>query len=203
MSRVRTVWMLGVVSAVAVTMASGAFVGSGVEPSKGDDNDQGKVGQSRVQRGYNLAPVPLNLRGKNRDLVGLGSYIVNAQGGCNDCHTCPPYTPDHDPYTGGDGKPNAANYLAGGTPFGPGIVSRNITPDDSGKPAGLTRAEFIDLMRHGHDPDNAGQLLQVMPWPVYGKMIERELAAVYEYLSAIPHAETSPECAPPPPAAAH
>jgi len=58
-------------------------------------------------------------------------------------------------------------------------------------------------MRHGHDPDNAGQLLQVMPWPVYGKMIERDLAAVYEYLSAIPHAETSPECAPPPPAAAH
>src|SRR5262245_65198173 len=70
--------------------------------------------QSRVQRGFALAPVHLNLKGKNHDLVGLGSYIVNAQGACNDCHTCPPYTPDHDPYTGGDGRPNAENYLAGG-----------------------------------------------------------------------------------------
>ena len=155
-------------------------------------------GQSRVQRGYRLAPVHLNLRGKNRDLVGLGSYIVNAQGGCNDCHTCPPYTPDHDPFTGGDGRPNAQNYLAGGTPFGP-FVSRNITPDENGRPAGLTREEFIELMRTGHDPDNPGELLQVMPWPIYGKMIDRDLKAVYEYLRSIPHAEPSEECVPPPP----
>ena len=161
-------------------------------------DDDGDRGQSRVQRGYRLAPVHLNLRGKNRDLVGLGSYIVNAQGGCNDCHTCPPYTPDHDPFTGGDGKPNAANYLAGGTPFGP-FVSRNITPDDSGRPAGLTREEFIELMHTGHDPENPGELLQVMPWPVYGKMIDRDLKAVYEYLRSIPHAEPSEECVPPPP----
>jgi len=161
-------------------------------------DDDGDRGQSRVQRGYRLAPVHLNLRGKNRDLVGLGSYIVNAQGGCNDCHTCPPYTPDHDPFTGGDGKPNAANYLAGGTAFGP-FVSRNITPDDSGRPAGLTREEFIELLRTGHDPENPGELLQVMPWPVYGKMIDRDLRAVYEYLRSIPHAEPSEECVPPPP----
>jgi hypothetical protein len=141
--------------------------------------------------GFQIAPVVLNFRGKNRELVGLGSYIVNAQGGCNDCHTCPPYTPDHDPFTGGDGVPNAANYLAGGTAFGP-FFSRNITPDDSGKPAGLTREEFIKLMRKGHDPDNPGELLQVMPWPVYGRMVNRDLAAVYEYLRSIPHAETGP-----------
>jgi hypothetical protein len=29
-------------------------------------------------------------------------------------------------------------------------------------------------------------ILQVMPWPVYGKMSDRELEAVYEYLRAIP-----------------
>jgi hypothetical protein len=159
------------------------------------DDDQDAV-QSRVQRGFAIAPVELNLRGKNRELVGLGSYIVNAQGACNDCHTCPPFTPDHDPYTGGDGVPNAANYLAGGTAFGP-FVSRNITPDASGKPAGLSREEFIELMHKGHDPDNPGELLQVMPWPVYGRMLNRDLAAVYEYLRSIPHAETSPECATP------
>ena len=157
----------------------------------------GDSGQSRVQRGFALAPVHLNLRHKNRDLVGLGSYIVNAQGACNDCHTCPPFTPQHDPYTGGDGVPNAANYLAGGTEFGP-FISRTITPDATGKPAGLTRDEFIELMRRGHDPDNPGELLQVMPWPVYGRMLTSDLAAVYEYLSAIPHAETSPECVTPP-----
>lgn len=40
----------------------------------------------------------------------------------------------------------------------------------------------------GHDP-HTGRILQVMPWPVYGKMTRRDLRAVYEYLSAIPHAE--------------
>ena len=28
-------------------------------------------------------------------------------------------------------------------------MSRNITPDDSGKPRGLTEAEFIQVMRQG------------------------------------------------------
>jgi hypothetical protein len=29
----------------------------------------------------------------------------------------------------------------------------------------------------------------VMPWPLFGKMNERDVHAVYEYLSAIPHKE--------------
>ena len=29
-------------------------------------------------------------------------------------------------------------------------------------------------------------ILQVMPWPVYGHMSDRELAAIYEFLKAIP-----------------
>ena len=177
----------------AVALASAALAAGTAVRQDDDQNDN----QSRIRRGFAIAPVVLNLRGKNRELVGLGSYIVNAQGACNDCHTCPPFTADHDPYTGGDGVPNAANYLAGGTAFGP-FVSRNITPDASGKPAGLTRDEFIELLRKGHDPDNPGELLQVMPWPVYGRMVTRDLAAVYEYLRSIPHAVTSPECTPPP-----
>src|SRR5580698_1620899 len=46
--------------------------------------------QSRIQQGFAVAPVPLNLRGMNQtqlDLVGLGSYIVNAANDCNFCHT--------------------------------------------------------------------------------------------------------------------
>ncbi|MBV9225301.1 MAG: hypothetical protein JOY85_14810, partial [Acidobacteriaceae bacterium] len=38
-----------------------------------DDRDEWKV-----RRGFEIAPVPLNLKGKDRYLVGLGSYIVNA-----------------------------------------------------------------------------------------------------------------------------
>jgi len=43
--------------------------------------------ESRIQIGFKIAPVPLNLKGKNRGLVGLGSYIVNSQGDCNGCHS--------------------------------------------------------------------------------------------------------------------
>lgn len=38
------------------------------------------------------ARVPLNLRHKNRELVRLGSYLVNVVGGCNDCHSAGPQT---------------------------------------------------------------------------------------------------------------
>jgi hypothetical protein len=31
-----------------------------------------------------------------------------------------------------------------------------------------------------------GNLLQIMPWPTYQGMTERDLRAIYEYLSAIP-----------------
>src|SRR5713101_1013440 len=51
--------------------------------------------ESKIQRGFALAPVPLNLAGKNRALVGMGSYLVNAVGGCNDCHTDPSCAPGH------------------------------------------------------------------------------------------------------------
>ena len=80
--------------------------------------------------------MPLNLAGLDRDLVGLGSYLVNAAGGCNDCHTNPPFAPGGDPFAGQPKRINVARYLAGGTPFGNGIVSRNITPDRKGLPAG-------------------------------------------------------------------
>ena len=32
----------------------------------------------RIQKGLEIAPMPLNLKGQDRDLVGLGSYLVNA-----------------------------------------------------------------------------------------------------------------------------
>ena len=142
---------------------------------------------SRIVEGFRIAPVQLRFRGNNRDLVGLGSYIVNAQGGCNDCHTNPPYAEGGDPFEGEPERINTENYLAGGVSFGP-VVSANITPDENGRPAGLTFQEFFRTLRTGRDHDD-GHILQVMPWPVYRKMTRRDLRAVYEYLSAIPHAE--------------
>jgi hypothetical protein len=142
---------------------------------------------SRIQRGYQIAPVPLNLRARDRALVGLGSYIVNAQGGCNDCHTNPPYAAGGNPYEGQPKKINTAGYLAGGQQFGP-FTSANITPDAHGLPAGLTWPKFRQTLRTGHDPDpsTGGRLLQVMPWPVYQDMTDRDLHAIYEYLRSIP-----------------
>ena len=161
---------------------------------------------ARIAKGFKIAPVLLNTHGKDRSLVGLGSYIVNAQGGCNDCHTNPPYvTPAGDPYQGNPKQVNAAGYLGGGMAFGP-FISRNLTPTRTGRPAGdLTVGDFVKLMRTGIDPANEhpqfGPYLQVMPWPVYSDMNERDLRAVYEYLSAIPCVEGGPgeppnRCAP-------
>jgi hypothetical protein len=156
---------------------------------------------SRIQRGAELAPVPLNMNGLNPALVREGSYIVNAQGGCNNCHTVPSYAPGGDPFLGQPEQINAACYLAGGAAFGP-FVSRNITSRANGLPAGRTLEEFKQIMREGTDfrtPPDGTPILQVMPWPVYGKMSDRELEAIYEFLRAIPMINPRPAfCTAPP-----
>src|SRR3974390_1787715 len=58
----------------------------GLTGSRGVRADDGDNEESKIQQGFAIAPVPLNLAGKNRALVGLGSYIVNAQADCNACH---------------------------------------------------------------------------------------------------------------------
>lgn len=151
--------------------------------------DAARREKKRIKIGLDIAPVPLNLNNKDEDLVGLGSYIVNAQAACADCHTCPTYAPGHNPFQGGDGQINTTNYLAGGVPFGPGIVSANITPDASGKPAGLDFEEYLQLIRTGRDPDDPDEILQVMPWPIFRNMSDHDILAIYTYLTAIPHAE--------------
>lgn len=145
--------------------------------------------ETRIARGLAISPVPLRLRGKDRGLVALGSYIVNAQSGCNDCHTNPSFAEGGDPYAGEPIKINAAGFLAGGREFGPTIVSPNLTPDEDGLPAGLTFQQFKRALRTGKDPDDPDHILQVMPWPVFRNMSDRDLLAVYEYLRSIPHVE--------------
>ena len=176
-------WVTTILVGVGVTWAAVATTAQG----------------SRIQRGADVAPVPLNMQGLNPALVREGSYIVNALGGCNDCHTVPSYAAGGNPFMGEPEVVNAECYLAGGAAFGP-FVSRNITPRENGLPAGRTLAEFVELMRTGKDfRSDATPILQVMPWPVYGKMSDRELEAVYEYLRAIPMINPRPAfCAAPP-----
>jgi hypothetical protein len=185
-----------------LTLPSAGWTGQGRDDQDGQDSSSGFSGVGflgdapRIVRGFQVAPVPLTLRGKNRALVGLGSYLVNAQGGCNDCHTFPPYKEGGNPFQGQPEIINTDRYLGGGAPFGPNLVSANITPDEYGRPAGLTREAFKQALRTGHDPDHPDQLLQVMPWPVYGKMTDADLNAIYEYLSAIPHVDSTPPSTP-------
>ena len=235
-------------AAVVVTVGAIVLVGtSRSSPRVPTQNGDSEGEESLVRKGFKIAPVPLDLEGKNRDLVGLGSFIVNAQGDCNGCHTAggPPnfnYANGGNPYflNQGPTKTDPTTYLAGGTDFfsavppsaavggfppgseppaypqaeygsyvGPDIISRNLTPDKTGRPeGGRTLEQFKEIMRTGKDFDNLhptctsalpsptpancipppvdGSLLQVMPWPLFHNMTDHQIEAIYEYLSAIP-----------------
>lgn len=191
-------WVAG---AALAAITGGVALGCGSDGSTHDiDEDEqaqvpvGAEDRERIERGLTLSPVVLNLAGLDRDLVGLGSYLVNATSACSDCHTNPQYAAGGDPFLGEPEQINAANFLAGGRSFGPGLVSPNLTPDTQGLPAGLTYEAFLALMRTGRTP--SGRILQVMPWPVFAKMRDADLRAIYEYLRAIPPAQ--PGTTPPP-----
>jgi hypothetical protein len=140
--------------------------------------------------GLRSAPVPLKLEGRDRLLVGLGSYLVNQATGCNDCHANPSFAPGHNPFLGQPKQVNTDGYLAGGHPFpaddGGAVIPPDITPDASGKPAGLSYPQFILAMRYGQDHTNPNRLLQVMPWPTFQELTQRDMRAIYDYLSSIP-----------------
>jgi hypothetical protein len=64
---------LVVVGLVAASVGVAAdFVGA-------DGHDRGPSDERKVRIGYVIAPVALDTRGKNRALVGLGSYLMNAR----------------------------------------------------------------------------------------------------------------------------
>jgi len=240
----------------------------GTLPRAQTQNDGNNDEEQLIRIGYAISPVPLNLEGKNSEqlrLVGLGSFIINAQADCNGCHTggAPPnfnYANNGNPYFLNQPlgtKTDPTTYLAGGSPFGqavpssasvggfppgsipssyppsgypidpttgfpyagPVIISRNLTPDKNGHPEGHTLAEFKEILRTGKDFDNIhptclsdtdpnialgicipppvdGSKLQVMPWPLLHNMTDRQIEAIYEYLSVIPCIDNT--FAPPP-----
>ncbi len=88
-----------------------------------------------------------------------GAYIVSYTD-CRDCHG-----------DNLDGKPSG--------PIPPGPNLRVVK--------GWTKEQFIQTLRTGVDP-NGNQLKPPMPWRVYGRLNDIELAAVYEYLRNLPPA---------------
>lgn len=52
-------------------------------------SSQGRDFDPRVSAGFGLAPESLRVKGRDVELVGLGSYIVNGARGCHDCHEQP------------------------------------------------------------------------------------------------------------------
>jgi len=154
---------------VTVACAGVAMAGMLISSPRGKAEDRGDDSDSRIEQGFEIAPVHLNLEGKNRALVGLGSYIVNAQADCDGCHSAGPRTEfamGGNPYFGQKEKVNPATYLGGGRDFGelvppPGIgsahiISRNLTPTPkTGLPEGdHTFEEFLTILRTGKDFDH-------------------------------------------------
>jgi hypothetical protein len=216
---------LRIIGSGAAIALVGIFIAS-PHGQASSQNSDGNDDASRIKQGFAIAPVPLNLAGKNRALVGLGSYIVNAQADCNGCHSAGPpteFAPGGNPYFGQPTKVNPVTYLGGGRDFGPfpgpgpfpHIISRNLTPDKTGLPeGGHTFPEFLQILRTGIDMDHLhptctgapdgtclpppfdGDLLQIMPWPLHHNMTDHDIRAIYEYLSAIPCIEGPPAPSP-------
>jgi hypothetical protein len=206
-----------VFASVALWVTALGWMAAAPHDRDDNDNNDGRgisaTEAARIAQGFDIAPVPLHFDRKDRALVGLGSYLVNAVGGCNDCHTNPPYKFGGDPALGFPKQINTEHYLAGGTAFGP-FISRNLTPEDVGTPRhhrflpeGHTFAEFLEIIRTGKDfdfdptkpvvPPNL-PILQVMPWPVYQSMNDHDLLAIFTYLKAIPPAEPCASVTPEP-----
>jgi hypothetical protein len=154
---------------VAITVLLMSLKTPRVKAGPQSDHDQD---ESKVQIGLSIAPVPLNYERRDKRLVGLGSYLVNAQMDCDGCHSRGPATeyivPVGNPYLlsppfSGTQQINTTTYLGGGRDFGPfgvtgeltHLYSRNLTPDKSGRPAGgLTFKEFLTILRTGEDLDH-------------------------------------------------
>src|SRR5260370_34110733 len=73
----------GATAAFAGVVLTGMFLTS----TRGRAQDSGDRAESRIEQGLESAPVPLNLAGRDRALVGSGSYIVTAPADCESWHS--------------------------------------------------------------------------------------------------------------------
>ena len=60
-----------------------------------NDNNGAQDEKQMIQIGLSAASsegITLSMSGKDQDMVGLGSYLVNVSGDCNGCHSAGPST---------------------------------------------------------------------------------------------------------------
>lgn len=69
-----------------------------------------------------------------------------------------------------------------GVPAGPGPPpAPNITPANDGA-GSWTREQFLHAFREGERPDGTRMDAEKMPWPMYGRMTDVELEAIWRHL---------------------
>jgi hypothetical protein len=146
-----------------------------------------------ARKGLELAaPLHVALAGKSTaelEAIGYGSYLVNAVGGCNDCH--------QQVVPGADGGPPKINYLGGGTEFdipaagGFKVFSRNLTSDAT-TGLQLTEDQFIQVFQTGADFKGVAagaaptKSLIVMPWNIYRWLTRADMKSIYAFLKVVP-----------------
>lgn len=138
--------------------------------------------------------------------VARGEYIVTTSG-CHDCHTPfvrGPNGPEPDMKRALSGHPQdfritapialpepwgaafAVTMTAASGPWGVSFAA-NLTPDpETGVLRDYSEDTFIEALRTGRHLGMGRPILPPMPWPVYGRMTDDDLKAVFAYLRQIP-----------------
>jgi hypothetical protein len=175
---------------IVVAFAGGAMLAASNAGQAFNDNNVAQDEKEMIRIGLEVAAsagIQLDMRNKDPDMIGLGSYVVNVVADCNGCHTHDPATeflptgnpylrqPPEGPFLGAK-QINPATDLGGGQDFGAfpspngavHIVSRNLTPDKTGLPEGAARSASscrscvpgpISITRNPNCPTNAPQCL--------------------------------------------
>jgi hypothetical protein len=150
-----------------------------------------------VNRGFAISPVAYTIASlpvASQSQFGRGSYLVNAVGGCSDCHTNPSRTMAGDVET--------AQYLSGGAVFAVppplyatlGIV-RSMSADLEGATQGSIATgligfpQFVGLLttgEHVEDPMPT-PVAYPMPWEHLKNLTLDDMESVFTFLTNIPH----------------
>ena len=94
-------------SRLLIATAVGTFLLSAGYTIVRADDDDGNGMRIRIGLAYaHDQGIKLTFKGRDRELVGLGSYLVNDVGGCNECHTPPPFTKDPEALLGAQKQSN-------------------------------------------------------------------------------------------------
>jgi mono/diheme cytochrome c family protein len=117
------------------------------------------------------------------DVLAYGAYMVNASG-CRECHT---------QVDKGQIIPELA--LSGGREFkfpdGSVVRSSNLTQDQKTGIGNWTESQFIARFKMYADsayvlPDvKPGEFNTIMPWTMYSRMKQHDLAAIFTYLKTV------------------